>query len=1013
MKMKLMLILMLTVLTIGCLFATSPFMWEEGGVAVRQGVNIEWSRASAVLPNGSVVYVWSDTRYGGRDLWAQAVDETGLLWGESGVLVDGKDDRQEDPVVITTSDGNAIIAWIDFYHDPIYGGVYAQKISPTGELLWDDSVPLCLADGEQISLNIVPDNDGGAFIIWQDRRDGTISIYGVHIDSDGENYTGWPEDGLALATGAGDQHSHTFWEDGQGGAILAYVNELGGGVFDIHVKRILSDGEIAWSHVLAEGAQEQKNVRMSPFGANAFGFAYTDRITDQRSIHVKAIDIDGSFLWADPVILYPSNYNQQNPRVTASTDGNFIVVWEDFRNLPDQEISDLYAQKVDINGNLLWGQEGVAVVVNPYNQRNPRIEEDASGGCYIIWDDAREGGFPEVDVYMQHISADGTISWEENGRAVAQIPGEAFAPLIKPAGDYIFASWGDGRTGSVGIYCQAFNLAGVPQFPANGIQIYWGLSGDADHESHRVVKSGDYVYITWIDTRYAYFGDQIKVQKVDLDGNFHFEENGISITPEHTGFIQDNMDVIPHHEGGLVYVWTEQPSDFVLVYTQSIDENGLPRWNNGEPVRVSTLDYWYQQDRPKVSYAGEGAYVIGWDETDYSEWVLNRDLRAQKIVNGERMWDDEGIVVGYQITPYLQDHNLEAVIGSYFVWIFGDGEYIYAKKLNDDGTVADGWDDYGNLISEGENTRGLSKSVLTPEGLLIVWEDKREWTSSIYGQLINENGVIQWEENGLALVDYENDQSMISLDYEDGYFYLTWLDARINPGLQDVGMQKFDLQGNPQWGVPAPYVSSGPVEQNNPNMVKVGDNLVAAWENVASEIGADIFLQLVNANTGQVKLYDEGMVMCAADKRQFRAILAPFNDSYALALWADGRSSGKEDIIGLYAQSINTNYVNIDSEPTVKPVIHLTLRANYPNPFNPETSISFDLTRNDTVSLSVYNVRGQLVKTLIDNETLEKGNHLRVWNGTDNQERTVGSGVYFYRLQGEKASQTRKMLLLK
>jgi hypothetical protein len=90
----------------------------------------------------------------------------------------------------------------------------------------------------------------------------------------------------------------------------------------------------------------------------------------------------------------------------------------------------------------------------------------------------------------------------------------------------------------------------------------------------------------------------------------------------------------------------------------------------------------------------------------------------------------------------------------------------------------------------------------------------------------------------------------------------------------------------------------------------------------------------------------------------------------------------------------------------------LALNQNTPNPFNPQTRISFTLPSRDHVVLSVYNVEGALVTTLMDEEVGE-GKHERVWNGTDKNGSPVSSGMYFYRLHTGKHTMTKKMLLLK
>jgi len=88
------------------------------------------------------------------------------------------------------------------------------------------------------------------------------------------------------------------------------------------------------------------------------------------------------------------------------------------------------------------------------------------------------------------------------------------------------------------------------------------------------------------------------------------------------------------------------------------------------------------------------------------------------------------------------------------------------------------------------------------------------------------------------------------------------------------------------------------------------------------------------------------------------------------------------------------------------------LRSNYPNPFNPTTTISFDMARDGHVSIDVYNIKGQKVNTLA-NRVYETGTHRVVWNGDDSTGRAVGSGVYFYRMTTDGYSKTQKMLLMK
>lgn len=86
--------------------------------------------------------------------------------------------------------------------------------------------------------------------------------------------------------------------------------------------------------------------------------------------------------------------------------------------------------------------------------------------------------------------------------------------------------------------------------------------------------------------------------------------------------------------------------------------------------------------------------------------------------------------------------------------------------------------------------------------------------------------------------------------------------------------------------------------------------------------------------------------------------------------------------------------------------------ANYPNPFNPETTISFQLKSNLNTHLSIYNLKGQLVKSF-PTPHLKIGNNEIVWNGKDNHNREVASGIYFLKLKNDNLITSKKMILMK
>ncbi|MFC1887895.1 T9SS type A sorting domain-containing protein [Candidatus Cloacimonadota bacterium] len=104
--------------------------------------------------------------------------------------------------------------------------------------------------------------------------------------------------------------------------------------------------------------------------------------------------------------------------------------------------------------------------------------------------------------------------------------------------------------------------------------------------------------------------------------------------------------------------------------------------------------------------------------------------------------------------------------------------------------------------------------------------------------------------------------------------------------------------------------------------------------------------------------------------------------------------------------------ISVRFEEVESQILDFSLNSNHPNPFNPTTSIEYSISEENNVKLQVYNLKGQLVKNLIS-EFQERGTYKTNWDGKDDNNNDVSSGIYLYRLTSGKSSETRKMVLLK
>ena len=116
--------------------------------------------------------------------------------------------------------------------------------------------------------------------------------------------------------------------------------------------------------------------------------------------------------------------------------------------------------------------------------------------------------------------------------------------------------------------------------------------------------------------------------------------------------------------------------------------------------------------------------------------------------------------------------------------------------------------------------------------------------------------------------------------------------------------------------------------------------------------------------------------------------------------------------LGLYQQMAVANNITTSTDDESLGPEAFVLHQNFPNPFNPETSISYDLASDGLVSIKVHDLRGIFVKTLV-NDVQPSGYKTIKWDGTDDRGQKVSAGLYLYRIETEGFTDTKKMVLLK
>ncbi|MEK7348667.1 MAG: FlgD immunoglobulin-like domain containing protein [Candidatus Eisenbacteria bacterium] len=399
------------------------------------------------IPDGSggAFIVWEDYRSGTADVYAQHLDGSGIpLWGANGALVVSQANGQESPILAKDGSGGIIVAWQDSRSGAY--DIYAQALDAAGATRWTaGGIPLCTATGNQVLQVATEDASGGAIIAWRDLRGADSDIYAQRVDSAGTAL--WTVNGLAVCDTIGTQTDVRILSDQQGGAFILWRDRRGGATSDLYAQRVNPSGTTLWTKngvVVTAAVLDQLNPVMISDGHYGFIAAWHDsRNGLDYNIFAQRVRQDGVPAWtANGVGLCLAAGSQQSPVIASDGAAGAIVAWVDPRT---SARPDVYVQRVDSLGVMRWAADGVAACATDSSQFVQTIVTDMSGGAIIGWDDDR-AGFREV--FTQHVNASGTPLWASLGLKIATGSGQRNlrSATSDGQGGCIFA-WEDFRSG--------------------------------------------------------------------------------------------------------------------------------------------------------------------------------------------------------------------------------------------------------------------------------------------------------------------------------------------------------------------------------------------------------------------------------------------------------------------------------------------------------------------------------------------------------------------------------------
>ncbi len=914
---------------------------------------------------------------------------------------------------------------------------------------------------DQLNPRVAAGQGGHWAILWVDKRNSTSDIYCQFLDSAGnrqgqnfkinDNDSSIPQFEASIAGNNSGQFSGV-WKDYRNGNYPFNP--------DIYLSKIDTLTTYANRNVtgeLPDTSVESPDIALFYDGSAVV--VWSDYRNDNWDIYGQRIATTGEAVGANFKINDEAGiFQQHSPRVTAFSNGGFVVVWYDNRFGND----DIFGQKYDAAFNRVGTNIKISDEALSTRQAFPAVSCDDNGRIFVAWVDWRNGTYPQnPDIYLRRFRPDGTayspstrVNLNDGGRAQKDVS------LCSDRLGNICVVWADSSGGQWDALGQIINENGA--LSGSSFKIHQLDSGRQLQPD--VATDGYKFFFAWADSRAGNFDIYATVKQ--------YNNPALAASPAHLDFTMEAGGAIPAAQsfilsnagyGALSWsvnagaAWLgispgsgSTPATLTVSITTDTLKYGsyyaglrFTRTDNNDsslvvPVYLNVTAPIMQFDpdslyfrvfaalgnpasqKLMISNSGSGDYT--WTASENASW-LNLDKTAGVSVDSISISLD---ITGLAFADYREPivfSSPEAANSPETVWVhlqlIGNMPYLSSRPetLNLAENVGEDISSYLKIVNLGEGA--LQWQVASPALWLNLDRNSGADNDSIRIDL-NSAGLIPGRYHSEVIIwDSASFNQLITVPVS---FHLIspdtveFVSANILP--DGSGVMSFSLGlTNPAKGgyIPFAYDSSY-VRLDSiifnpgilPSFVEFGSHMGDAGR---GEVGFRINAAMFSDSLISPGKYSFAQLHFTAYSTDAVVTVDTLPSDTAGVYILD--TLGNRFIPSVVSGELVIGDHTAVDEPAANGLPHdIHLAQNYPNPFNSETVIMVALPRAGTVRLEIYNILGQAVWHLQDGH-LGAGTHRILWNGRMNNGASAPSGIYFYQLDALERTLTKKLVLLK
>ena len=1009
--------------------ASGEVIGRDGGKRLVGADGDQESPTIVEIKGGGFFMAWQDTRNDPQvhEIFVRKFDRDGNeLWLEDALAIKG---NNRPPRLITNLTGVIAAAFNTNFPNNSFSFQIINSSTGVIEFTPQAFVNQTLA-GQQPNQPpaVVSGLGGGIITTW---RNSISSVLAKGIKGDSSE---WSAGELSLSNSTKPETNPVAVSDGNEGAIIVWL-ESDSPDDDIKAARLDMNGSVLWEKTVIFSG-EKTNLQISPDGQNGAYLIWEKVNATASKVVIQRVNQSGDF-WAADVALTSRSSNQINAQITHNAPGDALVAWQD----EDNGAIDIYAQSINLAGNILW-EDSTLVTDAPGAQRNPILVADGIGGAIVAWEDFRNGA--QSDIFAQRVNVKGSLGEFRSVEVTAPTGNKSWE--VGSSQTILWEASPEIANVKIILSCRDNDSAIIESTANDGIFI-WSVSGPDSTQCRIKVQDVKTDFLSNTSEPFTIFAQEGPRLTPEIKTTGKVGET-FEVTTLATDLSGINQVTLNYKMGGAsVFQATnmtrEDSSQFRgIVPTAFVTERGVDYFISG----TDSINVQSQTDTFFVSVtfdAGvEKAEISSGSEQNFYRMISAPNLLTQtsadSIFTNSRFGAYD--TTRWRLFQYRDGETVErdSMNASSFRFDLGEALWLISsdRRTIDFGsgislpadrdtiiTLNPGWNQVGNpfafsvswdAILNASGKENFSMPFLFTGDYSIV--NKLDPYQGYF--IFNYNSTQKNQTLRVPPIEFSESNpnlSRISADFD----WQLQIKSRCQEARDSFNFIGIHEQASVEWDrfdQPEPpsigdYIS---VYFPQENWQVYPNNYTTDYRDNLGQGQTWTFKVVTNIPNSEAKISFTGLEGLPGDleivlvdeklnvTRDIRA-----EHRYSFPTGSSGATKSLKLVVG------KSDFVSNEVRGSNLIPMVFELDQNFPNPFNPATSIRFGLPEAAKVTIKVFDLLGKQVVTLLSDEQKEAGYHVVSWGGHGKNGASVASGLYFYQIVSGKFFQTRKMLLVK